>query len=140
MNAQELDEAKTRYQLDSIHTASADQLGLMLFEAALRASRECQQAIGRGDWTQTVKHGRLVQDIMANLADSVNDAHPHAAAMRGLYLYCWRQASEVQWRHTAEDLDGVNQVLENLIAGLRLRTERQREPVGAAAVSVNFAG
>lgn len=131
-----------QYKMDAINTLSEDELGLMLFEAARRHARQCQEAIARQDWTMTVQHGRFVQDVMANLVDSLNDDHPQADMMRQLYLYCWRQSIQAQMGHRAEDLDSVIEILGHFIEGIKghlaLKTRPKVSPDTVA--SVNFAG
>lgn len=133
-----------RYKTDVINTATPDQLVLMLFEAALRAAQECQDAIGREDWIQTVEHGRQVQDIMAYLADTVNLEHPHGEQVKQLYLYCWRNAVAAQIQHDRKVLEPVKTVLNNLISGLRSFLSHSQTPPNNEEskehLSINFAG
>jgi len=135
-------DALMRYQMAKIQTASTDELGLMLYEAALRATRECQQAIRREDWEQTVRQGSKAQDIFLGLAETVNPDHPQSDTMRGLYLYCWRTVAVVQTTHQADALDGVVSVLENLIRGLKRFVEKHHDPVAPSGevMTVNFSG
>ncbi len=134
------DEAIIQYQVDTIHTLSEDELGLMLFEAALRHARYCQRAIDEGSWDLTVVHGGFVQNVMAGLVDTMNRDHPQAEPMRQLYLYCWRQAIRAQMEHHREDLDAVVQVLENLIAGIKGHLHRNALEEIPPAESINFSG
>ncbi len=144
-----LENVYDRYKTDVINTASPDQLVLMLFEAALRSTQECQDAIVREDWIATVEHGRLVQDIMANLAETVIVEHPEGERIKGLYLFCWRAAIAAQIDHDGGNLDGVKDVLQDLIAGLRgFLAQRKAPSVTTTAapmakvehVSIDFSG
>lgn len=133
-----------QYKMDAINTLSEDRLGLMLFEAALRNARSCQEAIANQDWTETVKHGRLVQDVMANLADATNSDNPNADVMRQLYLYCWRQVIKAQVEHRVSDLDPVIAVISNLIKGIRgfleSSSSSSKNVVGEESSVIDFAG
>jgi len=137
-------DASVRYQLLKIQTASTDELGLMLFETALRETKECQKAILAGDWTETFNHGKLAQDIMAHLAETVNIGHPHGKTMQALYLYCWKTIAFVQSSHVAEELDSVISVLQNLVEGLRGYIAKTKKPAHLGGneeiLSVNFSG
>ncbi len=139
-----MEDKALQYKIDAINTLSEERLGLMLFEAALRNAKLCQEAIASQDWTQTVKHGRLVQDIMVNLADAINRDHPNADVMRQLYLYCWRQAINAQMAHRVSDLDPVITVISNLIQGIRGFLESSstssKNVVGQEASVIDFAG
>ncbi|AEJ40686.1 hypothetical protein TPY_2526 [Sulfobacillus acidophilus TPY] len=139
-------EALLRYQMAKIHTASTEELGLMLYEAALKGLRECQNAIRAQKWDLTVRHGRLAQDIFAGLAETVNPEHPHADTMTNLYLYCWRTVAFVQTSHRAEDLDPVIEVVGHLIDGLkhfiqgRQGNPTRLEETSEQKMTVNFSG
>jgi len=141
-------DALARYQTLRIQTASADELGLMLFEAALRETKECQRAIREKNWAATFTHGKLAQDIMAHFAETVNLDHPQGKTMQGLYLYCWKTIAFVQSSHVAEDLDPVMTVLQNLINGLRgyIGKKSKELDVGtgggttSVVATVNFSG
>lgn len=134
------DQAMNQYKIDAINTLSDDQLGLMLFEAALRHARQCQEAIREQNWTLTVQHGRFVQDVMANLADAINKDNPASDVMRQLYLYCWRQSIRAQMEHHVEDLDPVINVLANFIQGLKGHVAQQAAMAPVPTESINFAG
>jgi len=61
--------------------------------------------------------------------------------MKGLYLYCWRTAAFVQIDHQAENLDGVIDVLETFVVGLKTYL-RQADKSGSTSTlaHVNFSG
>lgn len=123
-----LENVYDRYKTDVINTATPDQLVLMLFEAALRSAQECQDALAREDWIAAVDHGRMVQDVMANLAETVIVEHPDGDRMKGLYLFCWRAAIAAQIEHDGSRLDAVKDVLHDLVAGLRGFLSQRRAP------------
>lgn len=137
-----------RYKTDVINTASPDQLVLMLFEAALRSTQECQDALAREDWIAAIDHGRLVQDIMANLAETVIVDHPEGERIKGLYLFCWRAAIAAQIDHNSSGLDAVKDVLNDLISGLRGFLAQKKRAVATDTsagtkpehISIDFAG
>lgn len=132
--------ALSAYRENQVNTASPDRLVLLLFEAALKAARMARTQLGDGNRADATREGRLVQDIMVGLVDTLNGDHPAAGTMRDLYLYCWRETIAAQAEADPTKLDGVIGVLENLAGGLRrfIADQASAAPVGAA--SVNLAG
>lgn len=132
-------EASLRYQLDKIQTANTEELGLMLFQAVLRSCRSCQSAMIHQEWDKMGQEGQLVQDIMLNMAFSLDMTHPEAGRMRSLYLYCWQTMISAQFKHDPEALDSVITVISNLISGLKgfLAKGRTEEKL---AGTVSFSG
>lgn len=117
-----------QYKTDTLQTATTDQLVLMLFEAALRAARDCQTAVREGQWTDIARHGRMVQEVCGYLAETVDMAHPHAVRMKDLYLFCWRTVIAAQIERRPELLDPVITVLTDLAVGLRRYVRGNSEP------------
>ena len=140
--------ALLQYRTNQIQTASADRLVLLLYEAALKAAQECQAAILADNVEELTKQGRLVQDIMIGLTDTLNLEHEGASTMRDLYLYCWRQAFSGQVERQADHLDGVVSTLQNLTAGLRTflssasskRSDAVQANPSTPSPSINLAG
>lgn len=133
-----------QYKIDAIKTASPDRLVLMLWEAARRSGQQCQAALVEERWADAVTHGRKLQEVMADLADNINAAHPHAATMKDLYLFCWRTAISAQLERRPELLDDVETVLNRLIAGLTsyLEAPQKAAPQSETVteLSINFSG
>jgi flagellar protein FliS len=137
----------TQYRHHQILTASPDRLVLMLYEGALKATRDCQTALLAKDLTAATTAGRKLQEIMIGLTDILNPDMPESQTLRDLYLYAWRQAVAAQVQADPTALDGVVVVLQNLSAGLKTylrhesstsKTPAEPQPVGAG--SINFAG
>ncbi|CAB1128034.1 Flagellar biosynthesis protein FliS [Candidatus Hydrogenisulfobacillus filiaventi] len=131
--------AVNRYLVERIQTAGPDELGLMLLRAADQAAVQCQEAIRAARWDQVVRHGGLLQNIMAGLTEVTDKESREGQTLRALYLYCWQQAVAAQQQHDPGVLDPVRAVLARLIAGLEAHARRQAEPAMAGG-HVDFSG
>ena len=144
----ENDAIATQYRTNQIQTASPDRLVLMLYEGALKAAKDCRDAIESHDWTTMTRTGRQVQDIMIGLVDTLNGSEG-TATLRDLYLYCWKNTVSAQTQRDSRLIEGVVTVLQNLADGLQkfLSTAQVARPLNSSvnaemtvSGSVNLAG
>jgi flagellar protein FliS len=106
-----------QYQQNQIMTASQEQILLMLYDGAIRFTRQAKEAHKKGD--SSTKLGRIskVFAIITEFSNSLNHeiGREIAADLDGLYQFLLRELGKARKDDTNEHLDAV----ENLLTDLR---------------------
>ena len=107
------------YRSQSVGTAGPAQLVMMLFDGALAAVAKAERALTEGDLGDSHDSLVLAQEIIAELAASLDVARGGevARSFSALYDFCQRGLIAANVRKSAEPLAAVVQVITELKAG-----------------------
>ncbi|MEX0887216.1 MAG: flagellar export chaperone FliS [Phycisphaeraceae bacterium] len=95
------------YLRTRVMTASPEQLRLMLYDGALRFTRQGREAIDRGDYETSYNAIARAKRIVLELSNSLNrDAHPDLCQrLAALYTYIYRRLMDVNMSRDVAALD-----------------------------------
>ena len=105
-----------RYLEIKVQTASPGQLVNMLFDGAIRFSKQAKEEIVRGDLAKSNAAIQRAQDIVEELNISLDTQKGGeiAANLRKIYLYLSEQLVEANIKKDAKVLDNVTELLKSL--------------------------
>ncbi|MAF76872.1 MAG: flagellar export chaperone FliS [Halobacteriovoraceae bacterium] len=123
------------YKKTSIHTASKEQILLMLYQAAIK---NCKKAIEAIEAKQIAKKGEYIgklQDIVIELNNSLDHevGGQVAEELSSLYDYLLYSSTQANIKIDKEPLVGCLQVLNTLYEGWAEAVKQVRKEKGAAA-------
>ena len=110
-----------QYKQTAILTASKTQILLMLYEAAIRYSKQALTALEKHDLpAKSVAIGK-VHDIVNELTNSLNHdvGGKIADDLERLYNFCIEQLFKANLENQKEPLESVIRILENLLDGFK---------------------
>ena len=107
------------YKKTSIHTASKEQILLMLYQAAIKNCKKAMEAIDEG---QIAKKGEFIgklQDIIIELNNSLNHevGGDVADELASLYDYLLYETTQANIKIDKKPLESVHQILGTLYEG-----------------------
>lgn len=107
------------YKQTAIKTATKEQVLLMLYEAAIKASKLAKAAIGKRDIPEKCKQIGKVHDIIAELRNSLDHSKgPEVSAqLESLYTFCIGQLFKANLNNDAQAIESVTKVLTTLYEG-----------------------
>jgi flagellar protein FliS len=107
------------YKKNSITTSSPGQILLLLYAGALKNVRKARKAIEDENITEKCKHIIKAQDIIYELANSLDtkEGGELVGRLEGLYDYMGFQLTEAHVNNQTEPLDNVEKVLVTLNDG-----------------------
>jgi flagellar protein FliS len=110
--------AKT-YRSTSIKTATPEQVLLMLYEGAIKASKLAKTAIEKNNIPEKCKQIGKVHDIVMELRNTLDHAKgPHIAEqLDSLYEFCISQLFKANMNNDLASIESVTKVLTTLYEG-----------------------
>ncbi len=127
------------YKKTSIHTASKEQILLMLYQAAIKNCKKAMEAI---DNKQIAKKGEYIgklQDIVIELNNSLDFkiGGQVAEELSALYDYLLYSSTQANIKIEKEPLEGCLQVLNTLYEGWAEAVKQVRKEKGTAGKETN---
>ena len=107
------------YKKTSIHTASKEQILLMLYQAAIKNCKKAMEAIDENDIAKKGEFIAKLQDIVVELNNSLDleVGGEVAEELSSLYDYILHSSSQANIKIDKEPLEGCLEVLNTLYAG-----------------------
>lgn len=135
-------DAYSQYRETQIMTASQGRLVVMLYEGALRFIDNALAGIEAGKLDQVNSALLRAQDIITELALSINfDAGDLASKLYNLYMYFNKSLLEANIRKDVDQMREVRSMLESMLDAWRQIADKAGPKSGVAAVGgVNIAG
>lgn len=130
------------YKKTSIHTASKEQILLMLYQAAIKNCKKAMEAIDQKDIAKKGEFIGKLQDIIIELNNSLDFkiGGEVAQELSSLYDYILFASTQANIKIDKEPLDGCLQVLNTLYEGwsdaiksLRKENSTKKKEVGTGA-------
>ena len=120
------------YKKTSIHTASKEQVLLMLYQAAIKNCKKAIEAVEKNDIAKKGEHIGKLQDIVIELNNSLDFevGGEIAQELSSLYDYVLFASTQANIKIDAEHLKGCLQVLITLYDGWNeaIKTLRVQNP------------
>lgn len=106
---------RARFVENSVSTASPAKLLVMLFDRLVLDLQRGELAIAEGDRQAVSEHVTHAQDIVAELASSLDvSAWPAGEQLHAVYMYLLRELVRANVNHDAEALRGCIEMVEPL--------------------------
>lgn len=107
------------YKKTSVHTASKEQILLMLYQAAIKNTKKAIEAIQEGEIARKGEYIGKLQDIIIELNNSLDHevGGTLVEELTALYDYILFASSQANMKIDAEPLEGCLNVLETLYKG-----------------------
>jgi flagellar protein FliS len=130
-----------RYLDATAETAAPLDLVLMLYQGVLRFTAQAIQAVSQHDVAEAHRSLVRAQDIVAELASSLNQAEGGAAAenLFALYEYSYRRLVDANVKKDAAPVEEVAQLFRELLPAWQEVADAQRQQIGAASSRIAVA-
>lgn len=124
-----------RYLDATAETAAPLDLVLMLYQGVLRFTAQAIDAVGQHDVAEAHKSLVRAQDIVAELASSLNRDEGGAAAenLFALYEYSYRRLVDANVKKDVAPAEEVAHLFRELLPAWQEVAEAQRQEIGAAS-------
>lgn len=109
-----MDQASNEYLHNAVMTATPERLHLMLYDGAIRFTRQGLDGIGRGDWEQAFNGLSRAQKIVLELLNSLNYEVDEnlCTKMAGLYHFIYQRLVEASTRREVKPGEEALELLE----------------------------
>jgi flagellar secretion chaperone FliS len=127
------------YKKTSIHTASKEQILLMLYQAAIKNCKKAMEAIDNKDIAKKGEFIGKLQDIVIELNNSLDFkiGGQVAEELSSLYDYLLYSSTQANIKIEKAPLEGCLQVLNTLYEGWAEAVKQVRKEKGTAAKETN---
>lgn len=122
------------YKKTAITTASREQVLLMLYEGAIKASKLARQALEKKNMAEKCKQITKVHDIVMELNNSLDHAKSPdvSGQLASLYDFCIQQLLKANMNNDAGAIDSVTKILNTLYEGWVVAVEEVAKKGGGA--------
>lgn len=120
------------YKKTSIHTASKEQILLMLYQAAIKNCKKAMEAIDEGKIAKKGEHIGKLQDIIMELNNSLNHdvGGDVADELSSLYDYLLYSTTQANIKIDKGPLESALQILNTLYEGWSTAVKQIRKEKG----------
>ena len=120
-----------KYKQTSIQSASRERLLLMLYEGAIRFTKQAIIALEKGDLAEKGVQIGKVYDIVLELMNTLDHkiGGEIAANLEQLYMYITRELTQANINNDVKPLQSVLKVLETLYQGWKEAAESLKKEV-----------
>lgn len=120
-----------KYKQTSVQSASRERLLLMLYEGAIRFTKQAIIAIEKGDVAEKGVQIGKVYDIVLELMSTLDHkvGGEIAVSLEQLYMYMTEELTKANINNDAKPLESVLKVLETLYSGWKEATELLKKEV-----------
>jgi flagellar protein FliS len=117
------------YKKTSIHTASKEQILLMLYQAAIKNCKKAMEYIDEGNVAKKGEHIGKLQDIIMELNNSLNHevGGDVADELSSLYDYLMYSSTQANIKIDKAPLDSCLQILNTLYEGWSTAVKQVRK-------------
>lgn len=137
MNAYTSQYQQQQYQQNLIYTATPEQILLMLYDGAIRFTRQAMMAEENGKQVQKLERIGKVMAIVVEFSNTLNHdvGGQIAADLDGLYQFMIRELNAARKDETGEKLKNVERLLVDLREtwGQAVEINREQQSEGAMA-------
>lgn len=99
--------AAEKYQLNQVNTATPAELTLMLYNGAIRFTKQTKMALQENDFTKAHESNVRIQDIITELIITLDMSNPLSGNFLPLYDYLKRRLIEANIKKDVSILDEV---------------------------------
>lgn len=130
------------YLKTAVMTATPEKLQLMLYDGAIRFSRQAREALGARNFETSCEKLLRAQQIVTALQDGLRpDVNPQLCKqMSDLYQFIYVRLVDANTRHNVTALDEALRILEHQRETWRLLMERTREVAEAVEKPASRSG
>lgn len=127
--------APNPYLQTKVMTASPEQLRLMLYDGAIRFSRQARHALGKSDFEGSYTAIVRAQKIMLELSGSLNHKHDPDLCdkLAAIYEYVYRLLVDANMKREPEPLDEAIRLIEFQRETWAMLMKKLESEPGAAA-------
>lgn len=139
MNAYTSQYQQNQYQQNQIYTATPEQILLMLYDGAIRFTRQAMMAEENGKQVQKLERISKVMAIIVEFSNTLNHdvGGQIAADLDGLYQFMIRELNAARKDETGEKLKNVERLLVDLRQTWGQAVEINREQQNGGAATAN---
>lgn len=139
MNAYTSQYQQNQYQQNQIYTATPEQILLMLYDGAIRFTRQAMMAEENGKQVQKLERISKVMAIIIEFSNTLNHdvGGQIAADLDGLYQFMIRELNAARKDETGEKLKNVERLLVDLRQTWGQAVEINREQQSGGAATAN---
>lgn len=131
-----MNNSSSEYLKSAVLTATPEQLQLMLYDGAIRFSRQARDAMSRQDWENSCEKLIRAQKILIQMQNGLkHDVNPQLCSqLKSLYQFVYSRLVDANMTHRSSSIDEALQILEHQRETWKLivdRVQGETEPSNA---------